>query len=133
MVSDKGTRRERNFARTVDELGGAVMRSPASGSATKREQPDHLFSFGDRLIVGEFKTSGGDVIYIGKGEVADLKWFGRMVGAEVYVITRWDGDTTYYFHRIEDLHDTGGKSYRMKRENARERSVFTLEDLAPQD
>lgn len=133
MVSKVGARRERDFASDVDDMGGAVMKSPASGGGTEREQPDHLFSFGDRLIADEFKYSSGDPIYIGKGEIADLEWIARMFGAEAWVVVRWKGDTTYWFIKPEDLHDTGGKNYRVKKENTAERCSFVLEDIAPSE
>lgn len=133
MVSKKGVRRERQFAREVDERGGAVMKSPASGSATKREQPDHIFSFGDGVIVDEFKTSSGGPIYVDAEEVEQLLWVAEMFGAKAYIVTRFDGDTEYYFHRIDQMHETPGGNYRMKDENRKEKAETTLSELAPTD
>ncbi|PSP40299.1 nucleoid-structuring protein H-NS [Halobacteriales archaeon QH_6_64_20] len=44
----KGDRRERELVNELDEAGFAVMRAPASGSATDRELPDVLAGRADR-------------------------------------------------------------------------------------
>jgi Holliday junction resolvase len=132
-VGNKGARRERQFAREIADADGAVMRSPSSGSATAREQPDVLFSFGDTLYAVELKSSGGEPIYIEREEVDKLIWFARKMGAEPRIVSRWDRDTTFYFHELDRLHRTpAAGSYRVKKEE-RDSAEFTLADLAGED
>lgn len=125
----KGDRNERIAVRFLDGEGWAVMRAPASGSATERELPDFLAGDGDRFIATEVKSSGGDPIYIGKDEIEALEFFAENFGAEAKVAVKFDLETSdpahgdkdrpgFYFLDVEDLHDTGGKTYRVKKERA---------------
>ena len=69
MSQAKGDRRERELVNRLDEAGFAVIRSPASGSATSREQPDVLAGDGERFYAIEVKSSAGDPIYLTGEEV----------------------------------------------------------------
>ncbi|MFB6138581.1 MAG: Holliday junction resolvase Hjc [Halobacteriaceae archaeon] len=113
----KGDRRERELVNALDERGFAVMRAPASGSATERELPDVLAGDGDAFYAIEAKSSAGDPIYLTGEEVASLVYFARSFGAKPRVAVRFDREDWYFFHP-DDLHVTDGGNYRAKRETA---------------
>jgi Holliday junction resolvase len=126
----KGSRRERALADWLHENGWAVMRAPASGSATERELPDVLFGNGTKFYAAEVKASAGDPIYLSGEEVDALLFFAQNFGAEERVAVKFDvkhGDPSYgesrpgfYFLPIEALHVTDGGNYRVKKELAHE-------------
>jgi len=124
----KGDRRERQLARAFDDRGWAVIRAPASGSATKRELPDLLVGKDGALLALEVKASGGRPIYIDRPEVEALEWFGRHFGAQALLAVLFDeehGDPTYgtdipgaYFFGPEQCHRTDTGTYRVKKRRA---------------
>jgi Holliday junction resolvase len=113
----KGDRRERELVNRLDESGFAVMRAPASGSATERDLPDVLAGDGDRFYAIEAKSSSGDPIYLDGEEVASLLFFSRNFGAKARVAARFDREDWYFFHP-DELYTTDGGNYRVKRETA---------------
>ncbi|MFB6361059.1 MAG: Holliday junction resolvase Hjc [Halobacteriales archaeon] len=117
----KGDRRERELVNQLDERGFAVMRAPASGSATSRELPDVLAGNGAVFYAIEVKASAGDPIYLDEKEVYDLVYFGRNFGAEPYIGVRFDRESWYFFDpRGDEIHETDGGNYRVKKETALE-------------
>ena len=127
-VNTKGDRRERELVNRLDSAGFAVMRAPASGSATGRELPDVLAGNGSAFYAIEAKSSAGDPIYLDSEEVAALVYFARNFGARPKVGVRFDREDWYFFHP-DDLHKTPEKrNYRVKKERAVEGE--TIEDLA---
>jgi Holliday junction resolvase len=115
--NEKGDRRERELVNELDAAGFAVMRAPASGSATERELPDVLAGDGDRFFAIEAKSSAGDPIYLSGEEVEALVYFARNFGAKPRVGVRFDREAWYFFHPA-DLHTTDGGNYRVKKETA---------------
>jgi Holliday junction resolvase len=113
----KGDRRERELVNRLDEAGFAVMRAPASGSATERDLPDVLAGDGDRFFAIEAKSSAGDPIYLTGEEVESLVYFAQNFGAKARIGVRFDREDWYFFHP-GDLHVTDGGNYRVKRETA---------------
>lgn len=121
----KGDRRERELVNELDATGFAVMRAPASGSATERDLPDVLAGDGDRFFAIEAKSSAGDPIYLSGEEVESLIYFARNFGAKARIAVRFDREDWYFFHP-GDLHVTDGGNYRVKKETA----LADGEDLA---
>jgi Holliday junction resolvase len=121
----KGDRRERELVNELDAAGFAVMRAPASGSATERDLPDVLAGDGDRFFAIEAKSSAGDPIYLSGEEVEALIYFARNFGAKARIAVRFDREDWYFFHP-GDLHVTDGGNYRVKKETA----LADGEDLA---
>ncbi|MDL5363523.1 Holliday junction resolvase Hjc [Halalkalicoccus sp. NIPERK01] len=117
MANRKGDRRERELVNLLDEAGFAVMRAPASGSATTRELPDVLAGNGETFYAIEAKSSAGDPIYLTGEEVEALVYFARNFGAKARVGVRFDREDWYFFHP-GDLYTTDGGNYRVKRETA---------------
>jgi Holliday junction resolvase len=123
--NQKGDRRERELVNALDGAGFAVMRAPASGSATDRELPDVLAGDGELFYAVEAKSSAGDPIYLDGEEVEALVYFARNFGAKPRVGVRFDREDWYFFHPA-DLHTTDGGNYRVKKETA----LADGEDLA---
>ena len=116
-VNGKGDRRERELVNLLDEAGFAVMRAPASGSATTRELPDVLAGNGDVFYAIEAKSSAGDPIYLTGEEVEALIYFAQNFGAKARIAVRFDREDWYFFHP-GDLYVTDGGNYRVKKETA---------------
>jgi len=116
-ASRKGDRRERELVNRLDDAGFAVMRAPASGSATERDLPDVLAGNGDAFYAIEAKSSSGDPIYLDGGEVESLIFFARNFGAKARIGVRFDEEDWYFFHP-GDLYTTDGGNYRVKKETA---------------
>ena len=117
MSNSKGDRRERELVNRLDEAGFAVLRAPASGSATERELPDVLAGNGEQFYAIEAKSSAGAPIYLDGGEVYALVYFSRNFGAKPRIGVRFDHEDWYFFHP-DDLHQTDGGNYRVKKETA---------------
>lgn len=117
MSSRKGDRRERELVNQLDEAGFAVMRAPASGSATQRELPDVLAGDGEEFYAIEVKSSAGDPIYVDGDEIADLEFFATGFGAKPRIGVRFDHEDWYFFSP-DDLYETSGGNYRVKKETA---------------
>ncbi|MFC4439778.1 MULTISPECIES: Holliday junction resolvase Hjc [Natrialbaceae] len=117
MSQAKGDRRERELVNELDEAGFAVMRAPASGSATERELPDVLAGDGEIFYAIEAKSSSGDPIYLSGEEVEALTYFAQNFGAKPRIGVRFDREDWYFFHPA-DLHVTDGGNYRVKKETA---------------
>lgn len=113
----KGDRRERELVNRLDELGFAVMRAPASGSATERELPDVLAGDGTAFYAIEAKASAGRPIYLSGEEVEALIYFAQNFGAKARIGVRFDREDWYFFHP-GDLYTTDGGNYRVKKETA---------------
>ena len=117
MSQAKGDRRERELVNALDEAGFAVMRAPASGSATERELPDVLAGDGEQFYAVEAKSSSGDPIYLTGEEVEALIYFSQNFGAKPRIGVRFDREDWYFFHP-GDLYVTDGGNYRVKKEVA---------------
>jgi Holliday junction resolvase len=126
--NSKGDRNEREIVNFLDYLGWAVIRVPASGSATERDLPDAIVGRDGRSVAFEAKSSGGDPIYLDGEEVDALERFADDFGAEARIAVKFDveyGDPAYgqdrpghYFLTIGQLHQTDGGNYRIKKERA---------------
>ncbi|MFC7026748.1 Holliday junction resolvase Hjc [Halomicroarcula sp. GCM10025710] len=138
----KGDRRERELVNALDEAGFAVMRAPASGSATERA-PDVLTGDGETFYAIEAKSSAGDPIYLTGEEVEALLFFARNFGAKPRIAVRFDREDWYFFHP-GDLYTTDGGNYRVKKETALSEGIdfeefvghsekVTLDDVADDD
>ncbi|MFB6254564.1 MAG: Holliday junction resolvase Hjc [Halobacteriaceae archaeon] len=116
-ANDKGDRRERELVNKLDDNGFAVMRAPASGSATDRELPDVLAGNSEKFYAIEVKSSGGNPIYLTGEEVEALIYFAQNFGAKARIGVRFDREDWYFFHP-NDLYTTDSGNYRVKKEKA---------------
>jgi len=127
--NEKGDRRERQLVNALDEAGFAVMRAPASGAATSRELPDVLAGNGDVFYAVEAKSSAGDPIYLDNEEVyALVHVFAKNFGAIPRIAVRFDREDWYFFHP-DDVHQTDGGNYRVKKERIEDDAAETIDDL----
>ncbi|EMA43984.1 Holliday junction resolvase Hjc [Halococcus saccharolyticus] len=117
MSNAKGDRRERELVNELDDAGFAVMRAPASGSATDRELPDVLAGNDGDFYAIEAKSSAGDPIYLTGEEVEALVYFAQNFGAKPRIGVRFDREAWYFFHP-GDCYVTDGGNYRVKKETA---------------
>ena len=130
-ANEKGDRRERELVNLLDETGFAVMRAPASGSATARELPDVLAGDGGVFYAIEAKSSAGDPIYLTWEEVDALRFFADSFGAEALIAARFDREDWAFFAPHE-LHQTPKGNFRVKKEKAVEEGR-RIADLLPDD
>lgn len=126
MANRKGERRERELVNRLDAAGFAVMRAPASGSATDRDLPDVLAGNGDRFYAIEAKSSSGDPIYLDAQEVDALIYFAENFGAIPRIGIRFDQEAWAFFDP-DALYETPGGNYRVKKETAIARGEDILE------
>lgn len=131
VKNKKGDRGERDLVNALDASGFAVMRAPASGSATGRELPDVLAGNGEHCWAIELKVSGGDPIYLTAEEVDALHYFAGNFGAYARIGARFDAeyddpwygnddDTGFRFFNPNALHRTPSGNYRVKKEDLSE-------------
>jgi len=113
----KGSRRERELVNKLDDHGFAVMKAPASGSATERDLPDVLAGNGEDFYAFEAKASSGKPIYLDQEEVKSLCYFSKAFGAKPRIAVRFDREDWYFFDP-EDCYRTDGGNYRVKKETA---------------
>jgi Holliday junction resolvase len=103
MANRKGERRERELANRLDEAGFAVMRAPASGSATDRDLPDILVGNGADFYAIEAKSSSEDPIYLDATEVDALGYFADNYGADPRIGIRVDEQDWAFFPRTTSI------------------------------
>jgi Holliday junction resolvase len=116
MSYSKGAKGERELLDIFGEKGFVGLRAPSSGSTTQKELPDVLVGDGTCVLAIEVKRAGGDYQYIDEYEVDDLYYFAEAFGAEPYIGVRFDyGD--WRFFTKDELHQTVGGKYRIKKEN----------------
>lgn len=127
VKNKKGDRAERSLVNHLDDRGFAVMRAPASGSATERELPDVLCGNGHAFWAIEAKVSSGNPIYLDEEEVDALRFFAQNFGASPTVGVRFDAkhgdphygpesdDTGWRFYHPTNLHRTDSGNYRVKK------------------
>ena len=128
----KGTRKERELTNKLDDRGFAVLRAPASGSATARNLPDVLAGNGDVFVAIEAKASSGRPIYLDAAEIDALDHFATNFGATALVAARFNR-VPWAFFPIPVLHVTDGGNYRVKQATAEtptENGGVTIDGLA---
>lgn len=117
MANRKGERRERELVNRLHDAGFAVMRAPASGSATERDLPDVLAGNGTDFYAIEAKSSSGNPIYLDAAEIDALSYFAENFGAEPRIGVRFD-EEDWAFFAPENLYRTDSGNYRVKFERA---------------
>lgn len=117
----KGTRAERELVRMIDETAWAVLRIPASGSATARDLPDvlamrahpvgHVGHPLAELVAIESKARDSGSVHLDAEEIDALIAFSQAAGARPYVAIRPNFKTSDYdrwqFVSAYGLNETG--------------------------
>jgi len=112
-----GSDYERKLAKHLDSEGYHVVRSPASGAATKRDLPDLFWSKPDeKAIACELKATSQNVAYYEKQEVSALMEFGMAFNATPVLGARFKQDTTYYLWHPTDVRRTNSGRYAADRD-----------------
>lgn len=142
MSSQKGANYERDLVRLLDDLGYAVMRSPASGAATKRNQPDLLVGrahkirfrsgrlYSDAMAL-ELKSGKQTTLYVDSAEVEALESFASDFGATPYLVarsTRRDIDQGFYFIPPENARMTDGGNYGLPMDSLEDRAEVVFRE-----
>ncbi|MDO8642305.1 MAG: Holliday junction resolvase Hjc [Candidatus Woesearchaeota archaeon] len=112
-TSAKGTRAERELLHLFWKTERfVVMRAPASG-AIKYPCPDLLVGNHERKLAIECKSPGVPTQYFTGKEIADLRSFSTIFGAEPWVAIRFSPGLKpeWYFVSIEDLNPTDGGNF----------------------
>lgn len=91
------------------------MRAPASG-AIKYPCPDLLVGNQQRKLAVECKVTKNSKQYLTKKEVAELKEFSTMFGAEPWIAIKFNRTVNsdllpWYFFTLEDLQVTEGENF----------------------
>jgi Holliday junction resolvase len=118
----KGDRRERELVNKLDENEFGVIRTPSSGSSTKRELPDCLAGNGEYIYAFEAKSSSGPPIYIDEEKIEGLEYFAKKFDCSPVVAVRFDRDSWYFLHP-DWLYRTASGNYRVKQGFASEHGV----------
>lgn len=126
MANRKGERRERKLVNLLDGVGFAVMRAPASGSATDRDLPDVLAGNGESFYAIEAKSSSGNPIYLDREEVEALNFFAENFGATPRIGIRFDEEDWSFFDP-DDLYVTEAGNFRVKKATAIARGADLFE------
>lgn len=132
MSKKTGDRYERRLVNFFADAGYMVMRSPSSGSATTRAQPD-VFALRDGERVAfevKYEGSAEGIVYLDAEEVDALERFAEVADAVPMVAVRWKRDGAFYLLDVDDLERTDGgdgDNYRVTRER-REHADVVLAD-----
>lgn len=115
MGSGQGTKRENELVLCLDALGFAVVRSPASGSRTDRDQPDVLASdkpstFSKRAYAFEAKY-GDPPSNLSPDEVDALVRVAKKFDAWEYIALRFKRDVSFYLVDPSNLERTDAGNY----------------------
>jgi len=116
-----GTKGERDILKMFWDNGWAAVRTPGSGSA-RFPSPDIIAGKKDRRMVIEAKITKENKKYFEEKEIRELKYFGNLFGAEIWVAVRFKGEN-WFFINIEDL-IFSGKSYSIDKENAKMKGLL---------
>ncbi len=96
----KGTGAERELVHLFWEKGWAAARVAGSGSI-KYPVPDILAGKNKQVLAIECKTTKNECQYLTKEEVADLKEFAKITGAEPYIAVRFAREEWAFLHPNE--------------------------------
>ena len=97
-TKQKGSSAEREIIRKFWDTGEwASMRAAGSGSA-RHPCPDIIASNGERTLVIECKSVGGDAIRVEREQLEQLQHFAKIFGAEVWVGARYSKISTKDSH-----------------------------------
>ena len=117
----KGIDAERNLVKLLWQKGFAVMRAPASGSASKRPLPDLIAGSRKRCLqlVIEVKTTRSKTLYIENESVSQLVEFAQTFGCEAFLAIKFKGrERGWSFLKPEQLQVTKGQNYKITLKDA---------------
>lgn len=125
MSKKKGDRTERELFHMFWEEGIACSRVAGSGS-TPRPSPDLIAVTNNQSLAIECKSGKGRR-YLKEKEVDELKYFGRVSGANLMVATRFDNED-WFFLKPEELGKGKGKNFYVDLNHAKKHGI-TFKEL----
>ncbi len=126
-MANKGYKKELELVHMLWDAGFAVVRTPASGSVSKKPLPDMIAGNGRKYIAVEAKATKSDYIYLDEDEVKNLKEFSRIFGAEPLIGARFD-HMKWAFFNPDSLSQTQRGAYKINRKLAEEKGL-RFEDI----
>jgi Holliday junction resolvase len=117
----KGINAERDLIHRFWAVNWAAIRVAGSGSMAY-PSPDILAGNNIRKLAIECKTSKEKTKYLEKEEIADLKKFASIFGAEPWIAVRFDREE-WYFLALDDIKETES-NYAISLENAKSRGLL---------
>ena len=119
----KGINAERELLHKFWQTGEWIaMRSPGSG-AIRYPCPDLLAGKQGRKLAIECKATKAERQYIRQEQVAELKRFSLIFGAEPCIAVRFDKEK-WYFLMLEDIKETEGSNYVITRDSAKNKGLL---------
>jgi len=122
----RGINEERSLVNTLWRRGFAVVRAPASGSATKRPLPDIIAGCKERSLqfAIEVKTTKAETLYIDNDSIHQLVEFAQTFGCEPFLAVRFKGrGRGWLFLRPSQLESTRGQNYKATLKDALAKSI----------
>jgi Holliday junction resolvase len=117
----QGIDEERSLVNILWRKGFAVMRAPASGSATKRPLPDIIAGSKKRGLqfAIEVKTTRSNTLYIENDSLCQLVEFAQTFGCDPFLAVKFRGQrTSWLFLKPGQLQLTKGRNYKVTLRNA---------------
>jgi len=111
---------------TLWRRGFAVIRAPASGSATKRPLPDIVAGSKQRSLqfAFEVKATRAETLYVDKESIDQLVEFAQTFGCEPFLAVRFKGRRRgWLFLRPSQLESTRGQNYKATLKDALATSI----------
>ena len=111
----KGSKAERELLHAFWQHGYACMRAAGSGSIG-HPCPDLIAGTPTRKLAIECKATGSTKQYLEQQQVAELRQFCQIFGAEPWIAVRFDhyskkDQLGWYFLTLDDLKETEGNNY----------------------
>lgn len=124
----KGSNAERELIHLFWNNGYASMRAAGSGS-TSFPSPDIIVGNQLRKFAIECKATASNKQYLERNQIADLRKFCDIFGAEPWIAVRFDKkaknpDQGWYFLTIDDLKETEGNNFVITAETAQARGLL---------
>lgn len=118
----RGISDERELVNRLWQNGFAVLRAPASGSATKMMRPDIIAGNAQlslQLAI-EVKTTWNNVLYITRESIDQLVAFAKRFGCQPILAVKFKGfrKVSWIFIPPEELKITRAGNYKITREDA---------------
>ena len=121
-LKSKGINGERSIVHEFWKTGIWAAHRIAGSGSSKYPSPDIIASNNLRKLAIEVKTTKSNSVYIPKAEIAALKEFSTMFGAEPWIAVRFDRDKTYFI-MLEDMKETDS-SFVVDKENAARKGLL---------
>jgi len=122
----RGIDEERSLVNTLWRRGFAVVRAPASGSATKRPLPDIIAGSRQRGLhfAIEVKATRAETLYVDNDSIHQLVEFAQTFGCEPFLAIRFKGrGKSWLFLKPGQLTPTKGQNYRITLEEALAKAI----------